>query len=87
MRGISVPPGGVGRRPQTERLGRLRQAKIRENRACLAAAADHENLVKDRYFVKMATDTCILDDFRHKNYQKLPVDGLKLVFFNEKTPR
>ena len=42
--------------------------KFGENRACLASAADHENLVKNRYFTKLATNKYILDDFRHKRH-------------------
>jgi hypothetical protein len=61
--------------------------KFVANRACLVSAANHENSVKDRYFVKMATNTCILDDFRYKNHQKQPVGHLNMVFFNEKAPR
>jgi hypothetical protein len=60
--------------------------KFGENRDCLATAADHENLVKDRYFMKLATNTCILDDFRHKSHQKQSVDHLKVVFLTPKRP-
>ena len=39
MRGISVPPGatfaGGGRRPQTERLGLVKEAKIRGEQSSL----------------------------------------------------
>jgi hypothetical protein len=58
--------------------------KFVANRACLASAADYENSAKDRNFVKMATNTCILDDFRHKIHQKQPVGRLKLVFLTPK---
>jgi hypothetical protein len=37
--------------------------KIVVNGACLASAGDHKKSVKNRYFVKMATNKCILDYF------------------------
>jgi hypothetical protein len=58
--------------------------KFTKNKACLASAADHVNSVENRYSVKMATNTCILDDFRHKSHQKQPVDRLKVVFLTPK---
>jgi hypothetical protein len=86
MRGISVPPGGVGRRPQTKCLGRLRQAKTQGKQSLLGIGCDHENSVKNHYFMKMTTNKCILDDFRHKNYQKQSVESLKVVFLTPKRP-
>jgi hypothetical protein len=58
--------------------------KFGKNRACLALIADHGNSVKDRYFVKMATNTCILDDFQYKSHQKQPVDHIKVVILTPK---
>jgi hypothetical protein len=58
--------------------------KFGKNRACLALAADHEKSVGDRYFTKLATNACILDDFRHKSHQKQLVDHLKVVFLTPK---
>jgi len=60
--------------------------KFRENRACLASAADHENSVKNRNFMKLATNASILVDFRHKNHQKQSADHLKVVFLTPKQP-
>ncbi len=40
-----------------------------ENATCLASAADHENSIKNRNFVKLTTNTCILDDFKYKNHK------------------
>lgn len=60
--------------------------KFVENRACLASAANQENSVKDRYFVKTATNTCILDDFRHKSHQKQSFNHLKVVFLTPNQP-
>lgn len=60
--------------------------KFGKNRACLALVADHGNSVKDRYFVKLATNTCILDDFRHKSHQKQPIDRLKVAFLTSNQP-
>ena len=41
--------------------------KFAENKACLASAADHGNSIKNRYFMELATNIRILDDFRYKN--------------------
>jgi hypothetical protein len=60
--------------------------KFVANRACLASAADHENSVKNRYFMELATNICILDEFRHKRHQKPPVDHLKVVVLAHKRP-
>ena len=60
--------------------------KFLANRACLASAADLENSIKNRYFMELATNICILDDFRCKSHQKQPVDHLKVVFLTPKQP-
>jgi hypothetical protein len=46
----------------------------------LGIGCDHENSVKNHYFMKMTTNECILDDFRHKSYQKQSVESLKVAF-------
>jgi hypothetical protein len=63
MRGISVPPGGVGDGLKQNAWGGSGKPKFAENRACLASAADHENSVTNRNFMILATNMCILDDF------------------------
>jgi hypothetical protein len=63
MRGISVPPGGVGDGLKQNVWGDSGKPKFTKNKACLASAADHENPVTNRNFTNLATNECILDDF------------------------
>jgi hypothetical protein len=58
--------------------------KIVVNGACLASAVDHQTRSKNRNFMKLTTNTSILDDFRHKSHQKQSVDHLKVVFLTPK---
>jgi hypothetical protein len=79
LRGIQYRPVVLGDGLKQNAWGGSGRPKFVANRTCLASAADHEKSVDNRNFTKSATNTCILDDFRHKNHQKQSVDHLKMM--------
>ena len=71
--GISVPPDAtfvaVGDGLKQNVWGGSGMSYLVKNATCLVSAVDHENSVKNRNFVKLTANECILDDFRCKSHQ------------------
>lgn len=62
----SVPPSGVGQRPKQNAWGCVEQAKI----SVLFTVGSIQNFGRNRYFMQLATNDSILDDFCIKTSKK-----------------
>jgi hypothetical protein len=69
MRGFQCRPVVLGDGLKQNVWGGSSKPKFAENRACMTSAGDHEDSIKNRYFMELATNMCILDNFRCKSHQ------------------